>query len=77
MKILYVLLLLTSAAFAQTGVVFTAKQESALSHRDGGRVRASMMQDDFDCAKARTDRYFPLDHFTGHAQSAFHALGLD
>jgi hypothetical protein len=50
---------------------------AALSHRDGGRVRASMMPDDFKYARVRTDRDFPSDHFTGHARSAFRALGLD
>jgi len=49
---------------------------AALSHRDGGRVRASMMPDDFKYARVRTDRDFPSDHFTGHAHTAFQALGL-
>jgi hypothetical protein len=49
---------------------------AALSHSAGGRVCASMMQDDFDRARVRPDKDFPRDHFTVHAQSAFHALGL-
>jgi hypothetical protein len=57
-----------AAAFPKTAEV---------SHRDGGRVCASMTQDGFDCARVRTDKDFPSDHFTGHAQSAFRALGLD
>lgn len=49
---------------------------AALSHSAGGRVCASMRQDDFDRARVRTDKDFPRDHFTVHAQNAFWALGL-
>lgn len=49
---------------------------AALSHSAGGRVCASMKPDDFNCARVRTDKDFPFDHFTVHAQNAFWALGL-